>query len=458
VDARDGTARRVKEIEAEQARVVAWLEANVGGTVTSIHRQPRWRPVWFADVDTGGAAPTTRRVCVRGDRFDSVLVFPLEHEWRFQRVLEAHGIPVPHVIGWCDDPPASVMEAVPGRSDFAGVGDADRARIVDEYLQVLAQLHALPIEPFVEAGITRAERPGDSWRIGIERFESVYRATKVRPDPLMEFVLAWLWRHPLRDCDREAPIVWDTGQFHHDGGHLVSLVDFELGHVGDPMMDLAGWRMRDTIIPFGDFRALYARYEELSGRPVDVDAVQYHHLFFTLTNQLAFHPALARPSPDTDYMTYAQWVSETNLFAVEALAEILGVELEPVEIPADRVSPVAAAGELLARQLRSIEVDDEFVQWQVRTAFRLARHLQRYDQVGDAITAADLDDLHRLLGRRPESWQDGDSELERFVLADDGRHDVELVELFHRRWQRYKALMGPTGSAMATHLPIQPFR
>jgi hypothetical protein len=47
--------------------------------------------------------------------------------------------------------------------------------------------------------------------------------------------------------------------------------------------------------------------------------------------------------------------------------------------------------------------------------------------------------------------------LESFVLADEGRHDPELVVLFNRRCQRYKALMGPVGSAMARHHRMQPF-
>jgi hypothetical protein len=51
-------------------------------------------------------------------------------------------------------------------------------------------------------------------------------------------------------------------------------------------------------------------------------------------------------------------------------------------------------------------------------------------------------------------------ELERFVLADaaEGRYDVELLRLFHRRNLRAQMLNGPAGSAMARHLPTQPFR
>ena len=105
----------------------------------------------------------------------------------------------------------------------------------------------------------------------------------------------------------------------------------------------------------------------------------------------------------------------------------------------------------------ALDVADEYERHQLRIAFRLARHLQRFDEIGDACTAADLDDLRAFLGRRPTTWQDGDAALEEFVLADAGAHDEELLQLFHRRYLRYKMLCGPAGSAMARHEPIQKF-
>ena len=29
---------------------------------------------------------------------------------------------------------------------------------------------------------------------------------------------------------------------------ITAVLDLEIGHIGDPMMDLAAWRMRDTIV------------------------------------------------------------------------------------------------------------------------------------------------------------------------------------------------------------------
>ncbi len=435
-------------------QVTRWVDEHVGGKVVDLRRQARWRPVWLVDVERDGE---TLELMVRGDRRDSAPLFPLEHEMLFQQLLEEQGIPVPHVYGWCDTPRAFVTERVAGENNFDHDTDAQRDAVMDEYLQVLARMHALDVEPFARAGIARAATPSDSGKLGMAVYERGYRQTKQRPDPLLEFSLAWIARNPVDTHGREAAVVWDSGQFHQKDGHLVAVLDVELGHIGDPMMDLAGFRMRDTVLGFGDMNKLYDRYAELTGEPVDLAAIQHHHFAFTLTNQLVFHTALAAPVAESDYMTNMQWASETNLFAIEALAELMGIELGTVDLPDARVSPVAVAHEHLVRSLRRLDLADEFDRHQVRIAFRLARHLQRYDEIGDVLTDADLDDLGELLGRRPATWQEGDAALEQYVLADDGKHDEELVQLFHRRFLRYKMLLGPDGSAMTTHLPIQRF-
>ncbi|HEU4428187.1 MAG TPA: phosphotransferase family protein [Myxococcota bacterium] len=451
-----------REIEDEQtSRVRAWLEAELGHVVR-IERQGRWRPAWFADVER---ASERLALCVRGDRVDMPLVFPLAHEMRVQQLLHEHGIPVARVHGLIEQPLAYVMDRVPGRNDFAGASEAERAAVVDDYLRVLARLHALDVRPFAQAGVLRAPSPAESGVFGIRRYEQIFRATKNGPEPFMEFCLGWLRRNPPISKGREAVIVWDSGQFHHAGGRVTALLDLELAHIGDPMMDLAAWRMRDTVIGYGDFEKLYARYEELSGRALDRPALMRHHFAFTLTNQLVFGAALREPPPESDLMTNAQWCCETNLFATEALAEILGIPLPSIETPAPRESRARTALAQLVQALGAIahaggeRSMDQHTRYQLRAMFRLARHAARIDEIGEASSGADLEDLHALFGRRPASWRAGEAELERFVLADaaHGRHDAALVPLFHKRNLRAQALLGPAGSAMSRHLPIQKF-
>jgi aminoglycoside phosphotransferase (APT) family kinase protein len=427
----------IRQSSAVDDLVRAWLESNIG-TVVRLERQARWRPVWFVDVERDGEV---LELCVRGDRTDFPGIYPLEHEMLVQRLLHERGIPVPAVHGWIDEPRAFVIDRVGGQPDFAGCTEDQRDRVMDDYLAVLARIHALDPQPFEAAGVQRD---------GMGGYERWYRSSKRRPDPFLEWCLAWLRRHPLDREGRESLVVWDSGQFHHDGERVVAVLDLELAHVGDPLMDLAAFRMRDTIVGYGDFARLYAKYEELRGTPVDIDAIKHHHFAFTLSNQLAFHSALADPPPGSDYMTNLQWCNETNLFAVEALADLLGIELAPVELPEPVVSPAAVPTRHLVESLRSGDYEQ-------RRLFRLARHLQRFDEIGRRSVEADLDDLVAVLGHRPRTWQEGDAELEAYVLADGGGHDEALVHLFHRRLWRAHQLMGPAGSAMTTHHPIQRF-
>src|ERR1035441_909344 len=76
---------------------------------------------------------------------------------------------------------------------------------------------------------------------------------------------------------------------------------------------LEGFRMRDTVIGFGDLRRLYRRYTEATGTDVDLGALEYFHFAFALTTQLALQGASAEPGPETDLMTYRHWCSESNL-------------------------------------------------------------------------------------------------------------------------------------------------
>ena len=72
----------------------------------------------------------------------------------------------------------------------------------------------------------------------------------------------------------------------------------------------------------------------------------------------------------------------------------------------------------------------------------------------DQVVAADLDDIAKLTGRRPDSWTEGEAGLERFVLADDGTNDQNLIRLFHRRLHRARILAGPAGSWITRHREV----
>jgi aminoglycoside phosphotransferase (APT) family kinase protein len=441
---------------ATTREVAAAVERQLHMTVSAVERQVRWRPTWFVRGERNGAGFD---VVVRGDRGDA-LGFPLRHEFAFHSLLETAGIPVAKLYGWCDDLDAILMEFVPGRPDFAELADVDRDRIVDEYLQALVAVHQLPVEPFLDAGITAPEDGSGMEAMRIQ--ESQWRAAKDWPDPFMEFCLWWLHRHEPDSAGRAAPILCDTGQFHHDGKHLISVLDLEGGHIGDPMMDLAVWRMRDTLIPFGDMDGLYARYEELAGCRVDLDAIERHYFASTIGNELMFGSAVRHPTADTDLMTYMQWNSDTNLMATECLADLLGIDLPEVKIPEPRRSRHAATFDHLVGSLGRLRPADPFLGHEVRLLFRTARHLARVHEIGDSLIGEDLDDIGEILGMRPGTQAEGDEALEDFVLdlvaRGDTTHDEDVVRLLHRRNLRVHMQLGPPGSKMVQHYRTQKFR
>ena len=299
---------------------------HVGGRVVSIERQLRWRPTWFVDVERDGEPIP---LVLRGDRTDSE-AFPLRHEYTFHQLLEERDFPVPHLHGYIETPgciDAVLMERVPGQPHFEGVGDADRDRVVDEYLQQLARLHQVDPAPFIDAGIVHPGPGDDTGMVGHRNMERRYRERKQHVDPFAEFCIGWLHRHMPEGKGRLAPCVWDSGQFLHVDGHLVAIIDLEFGHVGDPLCDITIWRMRDTLIPFGDMGKIYSRYEELTGAPVDLEAIKRHHFAACMGNQLQFGAAVVAPDIDTDLMTFMQWNSETNLMTTDFLGEYLDIDL-----------------------------------------------------------------------------------------------------------------------------------
>jgi aminoglycoside phosphotransferase (APT) family kinase protein len=445
----------VADTDAEDfARITEWLEADLGGTVVHIERQARWRPAWWVTLERDGEQLS---LYVRGDRLDSPSAFSLEHERVFQTLLSERGIRVPRVYGWHDaDPKAYVTERVPGADNFEAVSDDERRAAMEDYVDILLEMHQLDVTPFSDAGIVRAARPQESHLVGLERFtRQAYREEKKRPDPFLEFALAWLLRNTPDNPGREAAIVWDAGQLHHEHGRITAMLDLEFGHIGDPLSDLAALWVRNPFIPFGDVSALMRRYQERSGAPLDMTAVHWHYILWAMSNRLEFHSVLADPVEGSDYMLNLHWCVESDLMALEGIAKVVGVELGDVEELTAPPSAYAPAHRHLTRALENTAVADRVERYRLRMSVRLARHLERIDEIGGAAVDADLDDIERLLGHRPADWATGEAELEQFVLADDGRHDEELVTLFHRRLHHARMLNGPAGSWITQHRDIQ---
>src|SRR5688572_31398192 len=205
---------QVEQVAAEThaAHIVKFVEEQLGGTVTAIERIPRWRAGWYLTLERDG---TSIELYARGERGpDFPSPFDLEHEARVHHLLEANGVPVPHVYGLAEGPVRTlVMTRVPGQQGLAlARDDATRRALMTTYIEHIVRVHRIEGDRLREAGFRVPTHSVDTAMSEVFRnVESKYLSLG-RRDPLIEFLRSWLWRH-IPERTRPAFVTWDSAQF-----------------------------------------------------------------------------------------------------------------------------------------------------------------------------------------------------------------------------------------------------
>jgi aminoglycoside phosphotransferase (APT) family kinase protein len=434
--------------DQEDDRLTAYVEELTGGPVVKLHRLARWRPAWFLDVQLDGRL---LKLHARGDRRSDVLPFPsLEREAGILRVLEAGGVPVPHVHGLCPDPEAIVMDAVPGKRDVTSLPEAERLAVAEEHIALLARMHALDLAPFAALGIDVPSTPTELGLGMLEAYLPLYRRTKAAPEPLVEFAIRWAQRNVPQHRTRPAFVHWDAGQFLHEDGRITALYDFETCLVGDPLMDLAALRMRDPAEPLGaDLTHLFRHYAKVSGEPVDVGALRFHTVVFALVGVMALAGPMVTPLPGSPHLEYLWWDLMQRRTLVWALAECVDVEVPPPDPVSPRPSAVGPLLRMLEDALEQLPAGVGYERYQRQSAALLARCATHADGVRPELDAQTAQEIGDLLGRDPVDLAAASQELEAFVAAAGPEHDTALVTLLHRQVERSVLSLEPVADRVA---------
>jgi aminoglycoside phosphotransferase (APT) family kinase protein len=431
------------------------IEDLTGGRVISMKRQVRWRPAWFVDVTRGDV---TLHIHVRGDRNSDILPFPeLRREADILQVLELHGIPVPHIYGMCDEPTAIIMEAVPGTRDVSLAADAaERRSVARQFIEAVAKMHRLPIEPFVAKGIKRPTTPHEIALAGLDAYWPLYQKNKKGPEPLIEFAVRWLRSNVPTHRDRPSFIQFDSGQFLFEDGRLKALYDFEFAMIGEPLTDLATMRMRDSYEPLGEeFRELCRHYAAATGEPIDVDALRFQNALFSTVSCMQIAGRISTPQPGDPHDTYLEWDLALKRVLVLILAECMNIELERPEIAAARPGGGAAILNMLEDAVGQIQVADDMQSARKKSASNLIEYLLRADDLGHGLDRASRDEAVPFLGAAADA-ADFDAQLERFVRAAGPEYDEKLLRYFAAQVERRVQVFGPTQigrSAQHVYLP-----
>jgi aminoglycoside phosphotransferase (APT) family kinase protein len=455
--------RPTKPVNPDWERVFPWIERHLGGRIVRQRRQGRdsgGRPAWFVDVEAHGRLV---RTYVRGTRdaaFEYTRTYSTERESRVVHALHEAGHLVPAVLGFCPDPPAILMEFIEGRDDFHVIrDDAQRLALTRHFMETLVRQHALDPKLFAGSGLEPPRSPEAFALDDLRVWERAYEKATSEPVPLITFTCEWLRRHAPRKMAEIVLVQGDTGpgNFIFDGSRITAITDWEMAHLGDPMDDLALLRSRDMYYPIGDMRACFRLYSELSGRPVDLDAVRYYTVKAMIIVPLSLAPVMENLDPRTEH---AEWIAQYVYYertTAEALAEAMGIELEPLAIPDPEPGPRVALFEILQENLRDEQlpaIEDPYRRFRMQMTLRLVQHLCNADRLGPALDAQELDDLGQLLGRRPASLREGRRALDRLVREEGHRREEALVRHFHRHALRAQALMrGAMG--MAEHAVLQ---
>ncbi len=220
------------------------------------------------------------------------MVLPTAHdmsrEYRIMTCLAGSGVPVPTMVSMCQGieqigAPFYVMEWVDGfvihdEATASPLGAAARRALSEELVAVLNRLHALDIDT---VGLGRLGRREGYIERQLYRWERQWQDSKPDELPLVEEVHARLYRNvPLQ---QGAALVHGDFGLHNlivnEKGRVLSVIDWELATIGDPLADLglllARWM--DPPPGFATASELMELYAAQSTR--DLNALNYYVAF-----------------------------------------------------------------------------------------------------------------------------------------------------------------------------------
>jgi len=200
------------------------------------------------------------------------------------------------------------MDKSPGRTNLSTAEtEEEKVSVLDHYIDLLADMHSIDPKRYEEIGI---ERPKGAEALGfgdLDRWESGFRESKKRPEPLIEFVTSWLRRNVPTQREEVSCLAVDSGQFLFEDGKVTAILDLELACLGDPAADLAGMRGRNLAEPLGDLARAFERYYAKTGKRIPKEVLDYHTIRFNLYTPYTCAPFVAEPPDTVDLVQYLSW-------------------------------------------------------------------------------------------------------------------------------------------------------
>lgn len=288
-----------------ESALADWFSARLGADDVELHQFRRhtegfsWQTYTmvarWTDADHGRLRE--QGYAVRVEPTDGLLA-PYDIDGQFalhEAVLRQPGIPMPALF-WLEKDrsvlgmPFYVMERVIGKVPVQwGAKDPEvfptpgaRHRIGIEFVDVLAAIHDVDLSGDWLGHFDVVPDPYASACAQVEHWAAYFENSVLVPIPTIDYAISWLRRN-IAHSPRLALVHGDyrIGNFMIRDGGIVSIFDWELAHVSDPIEDIAYsgmplFRGRNPMLSHLLMPEEYfSHYESLTGLLVDADVFHF---------------------------------------------------------------------------------------------------------------------------------------------------------------------------------------
>lgn len=268
------------------------------------HHSEGWSRDTYSFSVTGQSkefTPTGRFV-LRAESEGGVLDTDLKQEYQVMDAVQASEVLIPNTILYESDTsilgvPFFIVSHVPGDApntwrprDRDRLSEAWETRngVPEQFVAALAAVHSVGPEdvPFLD-------NPGTGGLVDreLDYWTSKYDAIDLRREPVIDEALRWF--HDNQPRPRELTLVhgdYRIGNMLIEDEEITAVLDWEMARVGDPMFDLGYSSMpyfagklvdepTNLVCSLLNEEWYFDRYEELTDRPVDRQAVKYWRAF-----------------------------------------------------------------------------------------------------------------------------------------------------------------------------------
>ena len=427
--------------------IAEWLGEVCNGQITRLERHTARREAWVVDVqdDNGEVAEgflRLERAPIPGNPWS------LARETRIVEALHQTRVPVPRVLARNDLLACTLFERVRGRADLQNAPPDQQRPVMEHFFDIIADLHTLDIDRFPADDLPRPQSIRDCALSEMDLVTNRWKGfLSSYHDPLITYGIDWLERYLPSSIARVSLVQGDTGpaNFLFEGSRVTSVIDWEWGHLGDPMEDLGNICVREFWNPSGGLSGLMERYQRRSGLEVNLQAVRYYRVQQNMRGMIPIAERTMIADPREPLAWYLAYRYIGDRATLEAMAESMGITIERPEMPADTgsVDPLAASAEWANEHDVRPALTNPFAMSRAAEVSILVKCMERVRRLGNEIERADLGELSTLLGRRIGNVTSGNAELD-VAIRSRRLDDQQLIRFLGRRAYRLEWLYSPT--------------